>query len=60
MSWHGYTFVYLPGQTEASPAGNLSLIEEGVRSLSSVFGYGRRYLDRPNSVPVDPVSLPLS
>ncbi|HNQ75017.1 MAG TPA: HipA domain-containing protein [Pseudothauera hydrothermalis] len=60
MSWEGYLFVYLPGELEAVPTGRLVLEETGPESTASRFGYGRRYLVRPNAVPVDPVSLPLS
>lgn len=60
MSWEGYLFVYLPGEVEAVPAGRINLEEAGPDSTASRFGYGRRYLGRPNAVPVDPLSLPLS
>lgn len=60
MSWNGYVFMYLPGETTAVPAGDLELQELGTESTTSIFGYGRRYLARPNAVPVDPVSLPLT
>ena len=60
MSWNGWVFAYLPGETVAVPAGTLELVEQGVESTISIFGYGRRYLERPNAVPVDPFSLPLS
>ena len=60
MSWDGIVFVHLPDQSEAVPAGRLSLLEEGLQSVGSTFGYGARYLKRANAIPVDPVSLPLS
>lgn len=60
MSWTGWAFIYLPGKAVAVPAGSLELVEQGVESTTSIFGYGRRYLDRPDAVPVDPLSLPLS
>jgi serine/threonine-protein kinase HipA len=60
MSWEGYLYMYLPDAVEAVPAGKLVLDEQGTRSTGSQFGYGRRYLMRPNAAPVDPVSLPLS
>lgn len=53
-------FVYLPDSPVAVPAGNLALEEEGRDSVGCSFGYGARYLQRPNAIPVDPVSLPLS
>jgi len=60
VSWNGYVFMYLPGETAAVPAGDLELLEMGAESTLSSFGYGRRYLERPVAVPVDPVSLPLT
>lgn len=51
-----YVFVYLPGATEAVPAGRLLLDEDARHGL---FDYGRRYLQRSDAVPVDPVALPL-
>lgn len=60
MSWDGVVFAHLPDQNEAVPAGRLSLLEEGLQSVGSTFGYGARYLKRVNAIPVDPVSLPLS
>lgn len=60
MSWDGVVFVYLPGQHDAVPAGRLSLLEDALQSVGSTFGYGVRYLERANALPVDPVSLPLS
>lgn len=54
-----YVFVFLPGAVDAVPAGRLTLVEEGYRTRASLFTYGRRYLDRANALPVDPVSLPL-
>lgn len=52
-------FAYLPGETMAVPAGLLSLQEEGATLLSAGFVYGLRYLDRPNAVEIDPVSMGL-
>jgi serine/threonine-protein kinase HipA len=60
MSWDGIVFAYLPGQDAAVPAGRLSLLEEGLQSVGSTFGFGARYLKRANAIPVDPVSLPLT
>jgi len=34
--------------------------EAGVNVLSSTFGYGKRYLERANAIPVDPASLALN
>lgn len=53
-------FIYLPGATEAVPAGRLSMNERGTELIASRFAYGTRYLDRANALPVDPVALPLA
>ncbi len=51
-----YVFCYLPGQVEAVPAGRFD--HDDVAGVGT-FAYGRRYLDRPNALPVDRVALPL-
>ncbi|PKL94559.1 MAG: type II toxin-antitoxin system HipA family toxin, partial [Gammaproteobacteria bacterium HGW-Gammaproteobacteria-8] len=53
-------FMHLPGETDAVPAGRLTLIEQGLQVQASRFAYGRRYLQRANAVPVDPVALALA
>ncbi|MEO8061641.1 MAG: HipA domain-containing protein [Pseudomonadota bacterium] len=53
-------FIHLPGETDAVPAGRLTMIEQGTELVASRFSYGRRYLERANALPVDPVSLPLA
>jgi serine/threonine-protein kinase HipA len=53
-------FMHLPGETEAVPAGRLTMIEQGLQVQASRFAYGRRYLQRANAVPVDPVALALA
>ena len=50
-------FIHLPGETEAVPAGRLTMVEQGLQVQASRFAYGRRYLQRANAVPVDPVAL---
>jgi serine/threonine-protein kinase HipA len=59
VSWEGVIFAYLPGQSDAVPAGQLALLEEGLESTGSTFRFGARYLRRPDRIPLDPVSLPL-
>jgi len=49
------TFAYL-GEGWA-PCGQLTMTEEGPALLASTFAYGTRYLDRPDAIEVDPVSL---
>ena len=53
-------FIYLPGETVAVPAGRLAMLEQGLQVQASRFAYGRRYLQRANAVPVDPVALALA
>lgn len=50
-------FVYLPGEVEAVPAGTLTLthIEKG--NDKSKFIYSMKYMNRPNAIELDPVSL---
>lgn len=50
-------FIHLPGDTEAVPAGRLTMIEQGLQVQASTFAYGRRYVARANALPVDPVAL---
>lgn len=51
-----YVFIYLPGETAAVPAGVFTHYpDDGIGR----FAYGRRYLERPGALPVDPVALPL-
>ncbi len=51
-----YVFVYLP--EGPVPAGLLVMTDEP-RNQFATFAYGRRYLERPDRIPVDPVALPL-
>lgn len=52
-------FAYLPGQRRAVPAGLLKMQEDASGPISSLFGYGSRYLQRPDAVPLDPSTLRL-
>jgi serine/threonine-protein kinase HipA len=49
-------FIYLPGESVAVPAGIFT--HEGDLQIGT-FAYGRKYLERKNALPVDPVALPL-
>jgi len=49
-------FMHLPGGP--APAGRLTMTREP-RASFATFAYGRRYLERPDRIPVDPVQLPL-
>jgi serine/threonine-protein kinase HipA len=51
-------FVYLPGQTQAVPAGLLTITESG-RDISSTFAYGNKYRQRDDALSLDPIELPL-
>lgn len=49
-------YMYLPGDGYV-PAG---ILEYDPAHEQSIFAYGRRYVERPNAIPVDPIRLPLS
>lgn len=49
-------FIYPAGSTTAVPAG---IFTHDSDAGIGRFDYGRRYLDRPDALPVDPVALPL-
>ena len=53
-------FAYLAEEVRAVPAGTLDVVEEGMRVISSSFGYGGSYLQRPKAIPVDAASLKLA
>lgn len=50
-----FVFAYL--DAEWVPCGQLTVTEDGEKLLASEFAYGLRYLQRPNALEVDPVSL---
>jgi serine/threonine-protein kinase HipA len=52
-----FVFVYLPRSSAAVPAGVLTYDEQ---ARVGQFSYGRRYRDRRDSLPVDPIALPLA
>jgi serine/threonine-protein kinase HipA len=55
-----YVFIHLPGTAEAIPAGKLDMsVDARGDFASATFAYGKRYLQRPNAMEVDPVSLPI-
>lgn len=53
-------YVFANLDSEWVPSGQLTLTEDGPRLLASSFAYGLRYLQRPNALEVDPVSLSLA
>lgn len=52
-------FLYPDGATSAVPAGRLTMVEREAELLRSTFGYGRQYLERPNRIALDPLTLAL-
>jgi serine/threonine-protein kinase HipA len=52
-------FAYLAGELKAVPAGQLIVVEEGLRILSTRFGYGAKYLERSKAISIDAASLEL-
>jgi serine/threonine-protein kinase HipA len=50
-------FVFANLDAQWVPCGRLILTEDGPKLLASAFAYGLRYLERPNALEVDPVSL---
>jgi serine/threonine-protein kinase HipA len=55
-----YVYITLPGETKAVTAGRFSLTTDAHGSAIGRFVYGRSYLERSDSVPVDPVELKLA
>jgi serine/threonine-protein kinase HipA len=53
---NAYVYLHLGG--EFVPAGLLTMHQDG-REVVSTFAYGRRYLERKDAAPVDPLQLPL-
>jgi serine/threonine-protein kinase HipA len=50
-------FVFAHLDAQWVPCAQLTLTEDGPELLASAFAYGLRYLERPNALEVDPVSL---
>ena len=49
-------FIYLPGETAAVPAG---IFTHNSEMNVGHFAYGRKYMDRPKAMSVDPIALPI-
>ena len=60
MSNQKKLFVFAKIESEFVPAGILTLTEENTDVVASEFAYGTKYLDRPNAIEIDPVSLSIS
>ena len=56
----GVVFAWLPGEQKAVPAGQLSIVEEGLAVVSSSFGFGAKYLERAKAIPIDAATLSLA
>jgi serine/threonine-protein kinase HipA len=59
MSSDCYVYIQMPGSMEVVTAGRFQheVLPDG--SAVGLFVYGKRYLDRPDAVPLDPFNLPL-
>ena len=55
-----YVYITLPGQTNAVPAGRFVLTVDKRGAPLGRFVYGKRYLERPDAVALDPVELKLT
>ena len=55
-----YVYITLPGETQAVTAGRFSLTTDRHGTAIGRFVYGRSYLGRSDSVPIDPVELKLA
>ena len=55
-----YVYVQLPGTVETVPCASLKVRSIGAGAYEGTFTYGRRYLERPAVVALDPYHLPLS
>lgn len=54
-----YVYIQLPGSTAFVPAAKLT-VQRTDLGFVGTFGYGRRYLERPGALALDPQDLPLS
>ena len=55
-----YVYITLPGKTDAVTAGRLTLATDRRGTAIGRFVYGRRYLEHPDRVEIDPVELRLA
>ena len=60
MNGECYVYIVLPGETEFATAGRFVLSADRHGVPTGRFVYGRSYLARSNSVPIDPVELRLA
>ena len=55
-----YVYIQLPGTLETVPCASLRVRSLGVGTYEGTFVYGKKYLQRPDVVALDPFHLPLS
>jgi serine/threonine-protein kinase HipA len=55
-----YVYIQLPGTLETVPCASLRVRSLGAGTYEGTFAYGKKYLQRPNVVALDPFHLPLS
>lgn len=55
-----YAYIQLPDTFEWVPCASLKVVDVGAGAFQGTFTYGKRYLERPNVVALDPYHLPLS
>jgi serine/threonine-protein kinase HipA len=55
-----YVYIQLPGTMETVPCASLKVRVVGAGAFEGTFTYGKRYLERPEVVALDPFHLPLS
>jgi serine/threonine-protein kinase HipA len=55
-----YVYIQLPGTTETVPCASLRVRTIAAGAYEGTFTYGKRYLERPEVVALDPFHLPLS
>jgi serine/threonine-protein kinase HipA len=55
-----FVYITLPGETQFVTAGRFEIATDRHGSAIGRFVYGRKYLDRPDAVTIDPVELILS
>lgn len=55
-----YVYIQLPGTMETVPCASVKVRNVGAGAFEGAFTYGKRYLQRPEVVALDPFHLPLS
>ena len=59
MTSEVFVYLTLPGQTSSVTAGRFALDTDRQGTSVGRFIYGRRYLERSDAVPIDPIELKL-